>query len=189
MTAKPLFVALILMWLAALPVAGQTTQPAPESISASTRPAIAPNPLASPIGAVEYLLRLTKADDFETIHGVNLQQATVSELRDEYAPLTRRFRAGYTMPVVDSKESGTVTSVICSSDDKTGKRRAVFSVYAIKRFDDWKVEISSPNFRRLSPGEREAVMKLNDWRLKRLAELHPTTQPATTTAASTTSSG
>jgi len=157
-------------------VSAQTTRPA------TTRATTKPDPQADPVSAVKYLLKLVKDGDFVSVRSVNLRPEATIDLRREYALWTRWFHAGGAMEVVDFKRAKDVASVICATEDKQGKRVGAFSVTAVLRFDEWKVETSKPNLKRFSPDERDAILSLDEWRLRRLMEVAPTvgsaTQPA-----------
>ena len=153
-----------------------STQPSSQPTTRVASPAA--NPLATPVSAVEYMLKLAKAEDFEALHNVDLQMGASTELRAKFAPVIKWYRTGYRVSVLSSKQDKAVASVICELVDSEGERRQVFSVMTVMRFDEWKVEIGAPAARRLTSGERDSIMKLEDWRRQRLAELRSTTRPS-----------
>lgn len=144
----------------------------------TSRPATRPNPQGDPASAVKYLFELIAKGDYAAVRRVNLESATVTQLQEIYERVAWAMNNGYSITVAETHVVGPVASVICQVTD--GKVVEHLAVIVIERFDDWKVEFSGqPNLRRLSPGERSSLVKANEWRSKRLAELRPTTRPAT----------
>jgi hypothetical protein len=167
-------IALILTLIACI----AATQPASAPVTAPTsRATTRPNPLADPTAAVTRLVELIQQENFDEARGLSLHSMTATEVRKAYAAMVTGMHNGGRIEIIETHRADPVAMVLCRW--VSPKKVNIFGMIAVQRYDDWKVQVGPLNKRRLTEGESNAMLKLDEIIAPRVKELQAAaaTQP------------
>jgi hypothetical protein len=137
----------------------------------ATTQADAPDHLAQPTTATEYMYSQAKTGNLEAIRLMTAEPTPISDVRTIFAPMREQLRIGGKVDVVDSKVFNTVAMVICHFTSPNPADEAYFAHTFMRRYDRWRIQLADINPRRLTEGEVNSARVAIAWAKQRVIEL------------------